>query len=198
MRIRHYWKASLLCVAAITALCNFQCDLLAAERMRSADQLISRQKPPQISARLLSQATPNNTSVLISLSRQRAYLMVNGEIAIDSPISSGKSVGMTQAGNFKVIEKDADHRSNIYGNFVDSQGRVVRSGVSLKVDSAPSGTHYLGAPMRYFMRFNGAVGMHVGHLPGYPASHGCVRMPAEIAPLFYKNVKVGTSVTVRQ
>ena len=180
----------------ITVLGNLQSEAVAADGMRGADQMISRQRPPQISARLLAQANQDNTSVQISLSKQRAYLLVNGEIAIDTPISSGKSVGMTPTGKFKVTEKDADHRSNIYGNFVDSQGRVVRAGVSLKVDSAPSGTHYLGAPMRWFMRFSGAVGMHVGHLPGYPASHGCVRMPGEIAPLFYKNVKYGTSVTV--
>ncbi len=188
-------KTLLLCVATFGFLCNLEPDASAAP-MRRADELISRQTPPKLSARLLSAANPGNTSVMISLSKQRAYLLVNGEIAIDSPISSGKSKGMTQTGKFKITEKDSDHRSNIYGNFVDFQGRVVRGGVSVKIDSAPSGTHFVGAPMRYFMRFNGAVGMHVGHLPGYPASHGCVRMPPEIAPLFYKNVKHGTSVTV--
>lgn len=170
----------------------------AAERRRMtpARQLIGRQEPAKVSARLMEKVNSSNASVLINLSRQRAYLMVNGEVALETPISSGKSAGMTQTGNFKVTEKDMDHRSNIYGNFVDSQGRVVRSGVSLKIDSAPSGTHYLGAPMKYFMRFNGAVGMHVGILPGYPASHGCVRLPADVAPLIYKNVKVGTPVKV--
>jgi lipoprotein-anchoring transpeptidase ErfK/SrfK len=188
-------KAFLLCVSAFAILCNFEQEASAAP-MRRADELISRQTPPKVSARLLSAASQDNTSVHISLSKQRAYLLVNGEIAIDTPISSGKSKGMTPTGSFKVTEKDADHRSNIYGNYVDSEGRVVRGGVSVKIDSAPSGTHFVGAPMRYFMRFSGAVGMHVGHLPGYPASHGCVRMPPEIAPLFYKNVKHGTSVRV--
>ena len=149
-----------------------------------------------MSARLMEGANPDNTRVEISISKQRAYLLVNGERAIDSPISSGKNAGMTPRGDFKVLEKDPEHHSNIYGNFVDSRGRVVRSGVSMRIDSAPSGTRFTGAPMRYFMRFADAVGMHVGILPGYPASHGCVRMPAEIAPLFYKSVKVGTPVTV--
>ena len=77
-------------------------------------------------------------------------------------------------------------------------GRVVRAGVSLKIDSAPSGTHYVGAPMKWFMRLtDDGVGMHIGILPGYPASHGCIRMPADIAPLFYQKVKVGTPVEVR-
>ena len=51
--------------------------------------------------------------------------------------------------------------------------------------------------MRYFMRLtDSGVGMHVGILPGYPASHGCIRLPAEIAPLIYSKVKLGTPVTI--
>ena len=69
--------------------------------------------------------------------------------------------------------------------------------MSLKVDSAPSGTRYVGAPMKWFMRLtNGGVGMHVGILPGYPASHGCIRLPSNIAPLIYAKVKTGTPVVV--
>ena len=76
---------------------------------------------------------------------------------------------MTPTGSFSVLEKDPSHKSNIYGNFVEAGGRVVRAGVSLKIDSAPSGTHYVGAPMKWFMRLTEmGVGMHVGILPGYP------------------------------
>ncbi|MGC3990913.1 MAG: L,D-transpeptidase family protein [Chthoniobacteraceae bacterium] len=167
--------------------------------MKKASELLSRQDPPKITARLRDVITPENSNVLVSLSRQRAYLMVNGDTYIDTPISSGKRAGMTPTGDFKVLEKDKDHRSSVYGNFVDSKGRVVRGGVSLKIDSAPSGTHYSGAPMLFFMRLTGdGVGMHIGILPGYPASHGCIRLPAEIAPLIYEKVKVGTPVTVQQ
>src|SRR5438270_720670 len=57
--------------------------------------------------------------------------------------------------------------------------------------------HFIGAAMKWFMRLTGdGVGMHVGILPGYPASHGCIRMPGEGAKLFYDHVKVGTPVTV--
>ncbi|MGI8437297.1 MAG: L,D-transpeptidase family protein, partial [Chthoniobacterales bacterium] len=118
-------------------------------------------------------------------------------IAIDSPISSGKRSGMTPTGKFSVLEKDKDHRSTVYGDFVDRSGRTVRRGVSLKIDSAPSGTHYVGAPMTWFMRLTGdGVGMHIGILPGYPASHGCIRMPSQGAAMFYQRVKVGTPVEV--
>jgi lipoprotein-anchoring transpeptidase ErfK/SrfK len=165
--------------------------------MAAPQQLISRQPPPVIYKAVLAQTTPENASVLVSLSRQRAYLYAGNQVALDTPISSGKKAGFTPTGDFTVLEKDANHRSNIYGNFVDSRGRIVRAGVSSRIDSAPSGTHFEGAPMFYFMRLTSeGVGMHIGILPGYPASHGCIRLPAEIAPQIYQRVKLGTLVRV--
>jgi lipoprotein-anchoring transpeptidase ErfK/SrfK len=182
------------------------CFWLAAEPAGAEDRrpkitppqkLIYKQPPPVVNQAVLAQMTPDNASVLVSLSRQRAYAYAGSQVAIDTPISSGKKAGFTPTGNFTVLQKDPNHRSNIYGNFVDSRGRVVRSGISSRIDSAPSGTHYEGAPMFYFMRLtNEGVGMHVGILPGYPASHGCIRMPAEIAPLIYARVRIGTPVQV--
>ncbi len=165
--------------------------------MTAPQQLIGRQAPPVVNRGILAQTTPDNATVVVSLSRQRAYLYAGNQLAIDTPISSGKKAGFTPTGNFSVLQKDPNHRSNIYGNFVDSKGRVVRSGVSARIDSAPSGSRFVGAPMFFFMRLtNEGVGMHIGILPGYPASHGCIRMPAEIAPQIYARVKVGTPVQV--
>jgi len=164
--------------------------------MRKASELIHRQDPPRITPRVYDKLTPDTARVYISLAKQRASLMLGDEVAIDTPISSGKSAGMTPTGNFTIQEKDPDHRSTIYGDFVDNKGRVVRAGVSLRIDSAPSGTHYVGAPMKWFCRIKEGVGMHIGILPGYPASHGCVRLPADIAPLIYQKVKVGTPVEI--
>lgn len=165
--------------------------------MRKASEMIGRQEPPSVHKNYAEAVTAENARVLISLSKQRAYLMAGEQVYIDTPISSGKKAGSTPTGSFTIIEKDPDHRSNIYGDFVDSRGRVVRAGISLKVDSAPSGTRYVGAPMKFFMRLtNGGVGMHIGILPGYPASHGCIRLPAQIAPLIYRKVKIGTPVSI--
>ena len=167
------------------------------KQMRKASAYISSQPPLKVNQSVLNQATPDNVHVRVSLPRQRAYLMVGEEVAADSPISSGRAGHSTPTGHFSVLEKDPDHRSSIYGDFVDGSGRVVRSGISAKIDSAPSGTHYVGAPMRWFMRLTGeGVGMHVGILPGYPASHGCIRMSPDGAKLFYDHVKIGTPVTV--
>jgi lipoprotein-anchoring transpeptidase ErfK/SrfK len=165
--------------------------------MALPQQLIAKQAAPVINQKILAQTTPDNAVVLVSLSRQRAYLYAGTQLAIDTPISSGKKAGFTPTGNYTIQQKDPNHRSNIYGNFIDSRGRVVRGGVSARIDSAPSGSHFVGAPMFYFMRLTSeGVGMHIGILPGYPASHGCIRMPAEIAPQIYAHVKVGTPVQV--
>ena len=147
--------------------------------------------------RVLDTMTQDNSHVIISISRQRAYLMVGDEIGIDTPISSGKTGHETPTGSFTVIEKDPDHRSSVYGAFCDSNNRIVRAGVSDLIDSAPSGTHFIGAPMLWFCRFYEGVGMHVGILPGYAASHGCVRLPADIAKMIYDKVKIGTPVEVQ-
>ena len=160
-------------------------------------KLLGRQPPAKINASLESVINPSNSRVRISISKQRAYLMVGDEIYIHSHISSGKRSGMTPTGTFRISQKDPDHRSSVYGEFVDWRGRVVRSGVSTKVDSAPSGTRYRGAPMKWFMRLtDSGFGMHVGILPGFPASHGCIRLPADIAPLIYQKVGIGTLAVI--
>jgi len=165
--------------------------------MKKAGMLISRQPPAKVDPALGAAVSPDNSRVLISISKQRAYLLAGDQVYIDSPISSGKRAGMTPTGNYKITQKDPDHRSSLYGDFVDGRGRVVRSGISTRVDSAPSGTRYVGAPMKWFMRLtSGGVGIHTGILPGYPASHGCIRLPGDIAPLIYQKVKIGTPVAI--
>ncbi len=167
------------------------------KRMKPASELIGRQEPVKINSAVLEKASSEPLSVLVSLSKQRAYLFVGGKIAVDSPISSGKRNGWTPKGEFSVLEKDPNHQSTLYGNFVDGGGRVVRAGVSSKLDAAPSGTRFRGAPMKFFMRLTPqGVGMHAGILPGYPASHGCIRLPLEAAKIIYSKVGINTQVTV--
>lgn len=164
---------------------------------RPASELIRRQEPLKINKSILNQATPDNVHIVVSIPKQRAYLMVGEQVAADGPISSGKRGHSTPTGNFTVLEKDPNHHSSLYGSFCDSSNRIVRGGVSAHIDSAPSGTHFVGAEMKWFLRLTGdGVGMHIGILPGYPASHGCVRESPDGAKLFYDHVKVGTPVAV--
>ena len=166
--------------------------------MRSAVDLIKKQAPLAVNQSLLATVTPDDVHVIVSLPKQRAYLLTGEQIIVDSPMSSGKQGHSSPSGSFTVLEKDPNHHSTLYGDFVDSSGRIVRAGVSLHIDSAPSGTHFQGAAMKWFMRLTGdGVGMHVGILPGYPASHGCIRMPSDGAKLFYDHVKVGTPIEVQ-
>lgn len=159
---------------------------------------VSHQKKPHFNDELLQQASPGNTKVVISLSQQRVYLMVNGGVAIDGPICSGRQGRSTPTGTYPIQQKDINHYSSLYGDYVDRGGRVVRGGVSAGCSSAPSGTHFRGAPMHYFMRLtSGGIGMHEGFLPGFPASHGCIRMPGEVAGAIYSRVGVGTTVQVK-
>ena len=50
--------------------------------------------------------------------------------------------------------------------------------------------------MPYWMRVTGGIGMHIGEVPGYPASHGCIRVPETIQPIIFSKVQVGTPVTI--
>jgi lipoprotein-anchoring transpeptidase ErfK/SrfK len=167
------------------------------QMLRKASDLIRKQEPLRVNQSLLKQTTPDAVRIVVSLPKQRAYLMLAEEVVIDSPVSSGKRGHSSPSGHMRVLEKDPNHHSSLYGDFVDSSGRIVRAGVSARIDSAPSGTHFAGATMKWFLRLTeDGVGMHIGILPGYPASHGCIRMPSDGAKLFYDHVKVGTPVDV--
>jgi lipoprotein-anchoring transpeptidase ErfK/SrfK len=165
--------------------------------LRKASDLIHKQEPVKVNQALLKQSTPDNVHIVVSIPKQRAYLMMGEQIVIDGPVSSGKRGHSSPIGHFAVLEKDPNHHSSLYGDFVDGSGRIVRAGVSARIDAAPSGTHFVGAAMKWFLRLtDDGVGMHIGILPGYPASHGCIRESAEGAKLFYDHVKVGTPIDV--
>ena len=170
---------------------------LFGPKMKKPNELIQKQAPLKVNQGLLAQATPENVHIVVSIPKQRAYLMMGEQVVADGPISSGKRGHETPRGHFNVMEKDPNHHSSLYGDFVDRSGRVVRAGVSAHIDSAPSGTHFAGAAMKWFLRLTGeGVGMHIGILPGYPASHGCIRESPDGAKLFYDHAKVGTPVDV--
>jgi hypothetical protein len=140
-------------------------------------------------------AQSGETRVEIDLGQQRAYLVRGHHLILESPICSGRYGHLTGTGDFKVIEKEKNHFSSIYGQIVDAGGNTIvqDADVDMKV---PRGGKFIPAPMRYFMRFHEADGMHAGYLPGYPASHGCVRMPERMAIAFFDQVEVGTPVHV--
>jgi lipoprotein-anchoring transpeptidase ErfK/SrfK len=109
------------------------------------------------------------TRVVISLSNQMAYAYHGDELIGASTISSGKKSKPTPTGIFEVLEKKRHHRSIKYHN----------------------------APMPYMQRLDRwGIAMHGGHLPGYPASHGCVRLPHAFAAKLFAGTRLGTPVMI--
>ncbi len=136
-------------------------------------------------------------SIVVDLSDQQAYLKRGKHITASSRVSSGREGHRTPVGRFQVIRKDEDHRSSLYGDYVDDSGRVVRANVDVRKHRKPRGAHYVGAAMPFFVEFSPSYGLHAGYLPGEPASHGCIRMPFWKARQFYRAVHVGTPVVVK-
>ena len=136
-------------------------------------------------------------SIVIDLGSQQALFYKGGQMVGMSPISSGREGYGTPTGRFSIVQKNRDHVSNLYGDYVDSAGNVVVRNVGVMEDPRPPGTSFRGAPMPYFMRIHNGVGMHAGYLPGVPDSHGCIRMPKEMAQVFFANAPSGTPVMVR-
>jgi lipoprotein-anchoring transpeptidase ErfK/SrfK len=136
--------------------------------------------------------------VVISLGEQKAYFYKGEQLVGLSSVSTGEENHPTPTGSFTIQQKSPAHRSGQYGDYVDASGNVVVENIENGVDPKPPGTRYRGASMPHFMRFNRGIGMHAGYLPGYPASHGCVRMPDHMAETFYRHVSIGTPVVVKR
>jgi hypothetical protein len=136
--------------------------------------------------------------IVIALDEQRAYFYRGNRIVGVSIVSTGREGYDTPSGEFHVTQKDLAHVSSIYGDYVDRSGQVVMENVDATKDPRPPGTVFRGAPMPYFLRIHGGIGMHAGYLPGYPASHGCIRLPKEMAVRFFENSAIGTPVVIRQ
>ena len=103
---------------------------------------------------------------------------------------------MTPTGTFRISQKDPYHRLSVHGKFVDSRGRVARSSVSTKVDSAPRDA----LPWRADEVVHAAHGQWLRDACGHPA--GLSRLPtgapapADIAPLIYQKVGIGTLAVI--
>ena len=136
-------------------------------------------------------------SIVIDLSDQTASFYKGAKLVGVSALSTGREGFATPAGNYKILQKEPNHVSNLYGDYVNAAGVVLVRNVDAKKDPKPPGAVFAGAPMPFFMRLsNAGMGMHKGFLPGVPDSHGCIRMPEKMAKIFYNNVSIGTPVRI--
>lgn len=114
-------------------------------------------------------ATSGPVVIIVSLPGQQAYVYRNGVGIGRTSVSSGRPGHVTPTGVFTILQKDKDHRSSIYDN----------------------------APMPYMERLTWkGVALHAGNLPGYPASHGCIRLPLEFSKLLFGVTSTTTTVVV--
>jgi len=129
-------------------------------------------EPGSAPPRAISAPAPGISSgprVLVSLPQQKLYLFDKGKLIATSPVSTGKRGHATPAGTFRILQKKVHHRSSKYDN----------------------------APMPYMQRLtNYGIAIHAGALPGYPASHGCIRLPRRFAKKLYGITTHGTRVTI--
>ncbi|NNE90128.1 MAG: L,D-transpeptidase, partial [Verrucomicrobiales bacterium] len=107
--------------------------------------------------------------VVVDVSQQRAYLLIDGQIAIDTAVSTARAGKITPRGEFKITERiRTGKRSTLYG-----------------------------CEMPFWMRLDTSeYGMHIGDLPGHAASAGCVRLPHSVAPVLFDNTGSGTVVQI--
>jgi lipoprotein-anchoring transpeptidase ErfK/SrfK len=172
----------------LSQFCPLAAALAALSGCGSMSDLVTSNLPETHSGR---------PSIVVNLRDQEAYLYRGSNRTASSRISSGREGYRTPVGTFRVIRKDKDHRSSIYGDYVDASGKVVKANVDSRRDSKPPHSHFVGTPMPYFVEFSPGYGLHQGYLPGVPASHGCIRMPYWKARQFYNVAQIGTPVVVR-
>ena len=109
--------------------------------------------------------------IVIVLDIQRIYVFQNDKLIGFSTISSGKKGKETPTGFFNILQKNVDHKSNLYSD----------------------------APMPFMQRLTwDGIAMHGGYLPGYPASHGCIRLPLAFAKALFGVTRLDQEVFVLQ
>jgi len=196
-------KSSIQMTFAAAALCVLSSCYYAAPPMpgppggNAALPVASRQPPAWNKISYWDDdGSPGAPWMLVDLGRQVATFF-RGENRIGvAAISSGTEERQTPAGEYRILEKLADKYSTSYGHIEDSAGRVVNDDATPR-SPVPSGCRYVPAPMPFWMRLTwGGVGMHQGFLPGYAASHGCIRMDRSVVQHFFNAAHVGMRVKV--
>lgn len=107
--------------------------------------------------------------IVVSKASQRMFVFKDGQPWQSAPVSTGKPGHSTPEGVFPILQKAVRHRSNLYSN----------------------------APMPYMQRLTwGGIAIHAGALPGYPASHGCIRLPYAFARSLYALTQTSSTTVI--
>ncbi len=193
-------RFSLFGVAFATLLiCSGCADFEEAQKPAQADVMKTKQAAPRpMPAYWNGDDVDGAPKIVIHLNEQRAFFYKGKTLIGESNISTGRKGFETPPGKYRVIQKDEHHVSNLYGEYVDESGEIVKKNVDVTKDPRPPGAEFQGARMPYFLRFTRGYGMHAGFVPRYRASHGCIRMPAEMAQHFFEAATDDTPVIVME
>ncbi len=144
---------------------------------------------------LLNKAKSADTKVVIDLSDQRAQLLVNDRVALDTPCSTGKAGKRTPTGNFTIKQKIVTKRSTIFGRLYRGSRRVY-GGDRRKYRGRY--TRFVGSALPYWMRLtNEGIGMHYSRgVRRHACSNGCIRLPMEPVKTIFAKTQVGTAVQI--
>jgi hypothetical protein len=147
-------------------LIALSCPAIAAQSAPASAEAL---RPGQYSWHPEAGPASGPVAVVVSLPLQRAWVFRSGVLIGVSTVSSGQPGYETPVGAFAILEKDADHRSNLYDD----------------------------APMPWMLRLTwDGVALHAGHVAAAPASHGCVRLPAAFARSLYEITQLGAAVVI--
>ncbi|MBB4098209.1 L,D-transpeptidase family protein [Sphingomonas kyeonggiensis] len=162
----------LLACATILPAIPAAAQVAASDTMQVAPSSLRNGQWAWYEAPRLIQASTSDwdpVSIVVSIPDQRAYVYRGGRLVGASTVSTGSDGRETPVGAFTILQKKVFHRSNLYSN----------------------------APMPFMQRLTwDGIALHAGRLPGYPASHGCIRFPAAFAKQLYALTEIGGDVMV--
>ncbi|CUA95040.1 Putative peptidoglycan binding domain/L,D-transpeptidase catalytic domain [Pannonibacter indicus] len=172
------WRVALMTGCAL-AMMQFAVSQARAEGPAGLKQIAGLAKPAEASMTASAAETLQGAveisdpehpmQIVVSLREQNLKVYRGLELVTSTPVSSGKTGYSTPTGVFSILEKRRKHFSNLYDN----------------------------APMPYMQRLTwSGIALHEGKLPGYPASHGCVRMPMRFAQDLFTMTRHGMHVVI--
>jgi len=190
-----YIKLSLIALCAVLASCGTSSSLSSYEKF-SAREDYKKTYDTYTNQEALAATDRSKTSVKVSVKNQRMQLKEGETVLIDTPCTTGRAGKRTPYGSFKLYDRNATKRSNVYGT-IYRNGKRVCGGHRYEKCPGVSGK-YVGAPLPYWQRLTGdGIGMHASKgVKRYPASGGCIRVQPSYAKLIFNKTKSGTRIVV--
>ena len=145
----------------------------------------------------LKSVDTSKTNIQVSIANQRMIVRQDSTVILDTPCTTGRAGKRTPTGSFKLYDKQADKRSNVYGTLYKN-GKRVCGGHRYDKCKGVSYDKFVGSSLPYWQRLTGdGIGLHSsGSVKRYPASGGCIRLQPAYARKIFGLTRKGTPITV--